>query len=93
MDHENKIEDCKINQLQENSTCVKFEFSTDHAIGEICRNQDYEVGHLLYRFCLKTKPPEICVYNLKSILSTETEQQPPTKNISIVYSCKGKINI
>ncbi|VDI72577.1 Hypothetical predicted protein [Mytilus galloprovincialis] len=88
VDHENIIEGCKTNQLQEKSTCVKFDSSTDHAIGETCRNQDYEVGHLLYRFCLETKPSEICVYYLKSILSTVTEQQPPTKNISIMYSCK-----
>ncbi|CAC5403037.1 unnamed protein product [Mytilus coruscus] len=83
------IQDCKPNQIQEDSLCIKFDvFSTDNAIDESCRDQDKEIENKLYQFCKNTKLN--CVYNLARFLPAEIELQPPTKYISIVYSCKGK---
>lgn len=92
VDQQSRIQDCKTNQLQEKSLCVKFDVSTDNkATDQNCRNQDYEIGRILYESCTNTKRNGYCVYNLTNILMTGKKLVPPSKKISIVYSCKGKV--
>lgn len=89
----NMIQDCKANQLQEDSLCIKFDvFSNDNIIDETCRDQEKEIGNKLYRFCENTPLNGDCVYNLSRFLPADIIMKPPAKYISIVYSCKGKYN-
>lgn len=86
------IADCNTDQLQEKSLCVKFDiFSTVNVTDQICRNQGKEIGNQLYEFCKNTKLNGNCVYNLANLLTTDMTLLPPSKNISIMYSCKGKV--
>lgn len=93
VDQENTITDCSTNQLQDKSLCVKFDVSsTVNATDQRCRNQDKEIGNKLYDLCINTKRNGNCVYNLARILTTDLKHVkllPPTKKISIMYSCKG----
>ncbi|XP_076075962.1 uncharacterized protein LOC143046768 [Mytilus galloprovincialis] len=91
IDRENMIADCNTDQLQEKSLCVKFDiFSTVNVTDQICRNQGKEIGNQLYEFCKNTKLNGNCVYNLANLLTTDMTLLPPSKNISIMYSCKEK---
>ncbi|VDI72578.1 Hypothetical predicted protein [Mytilus galloprovincialis] len=76
----NIIQDCKTNQLQEDSLCIKFDvFSTDKVDDETSRDQEKEIGNKLYRFCENTQLNGDCIYNLSRFLPADIAMKPPAK--------------
>lgn len=83
MDQKRTIKDCATNHLQEEILCIKFDASSENQ-NQRCSG----IGNKLYDFCRREHPNRKCVFNMKNVLKATNENQP-SRSISIEYLCKG----
>lgn len=83
MYQDHAIKECATNHLQEESLCIKFDDSLENG-NRGCS----DMGNKLYDFCRRQHPNRKCDFNMKNFIKATDENQP-SRNISIEYLCKG----